>query len=251
MLEALGDFGDTVLEHAENAMSSPWIYVLIFGLAFLDAFFPVVPSETLVITAGVFAASGDPALLVVIVSAAAGAFVGDHTSYLIGRTAGVRVRRRFLGGKRAGAAFTWASNALTQRGGLILVVARYIPGGRTAVTLTCGTLNYPLRKFSFFDMFAAISWGIYSGLIGYFGGRAFEDDPLRGLLLGLGIALGITVIVEIVRHVINRRRGPVSLFEEDNDDGGSGDAGAEEVEVDEAEVAEEAARLAEDPTETR
>ncbi|WP_205857005.1 DedA family protein, partial [Phytoactinopolyspora endophytica] len=206
MLEALSEFGDTILEYAEDAMSSPWIYALIFALALLDAFFPVVPGETLVITAGVFAASGEPSLLLVIVAAALGAFLGDHTSYAIGRTAGARLRSRFLGGKRAEAAFTWASEALIRRGGLILVVARYIPGGRTAVTLTCGTVGYPLRKFSFFDMIAALSWGIYSGLIGYFGGMAFEDDPLRGLILGLGIALGITAIVEIVRHVVNRRR---------------------------------------------
>ncbi|NED98384.1 DedA family protein [Phytoactinopolyspora alkaliphila] len=206
MLEELGEFADAILAVAEDAMSSPWIYALIFGFAMLDAFFPVVPGETLVITAGVFAASGEPSLLWVIVAAAVGAFVGDHVSYAIGRTAGVRLRNRFLGGKRATTAIAWATDALERRGGLILVVARYIPGGRTAVTLTCGTVHYPLRKFSLFDLFAGLSWGAYSGLIGYFGGKAFEEDPLRGLLLGLGIALGITVLVELIRHVINRRR---------------------------------------------
>ena len=41
----------------EQAMSSPWLYAALFGLALLDGFFPVVPAETAVITAGVFAAS--------------------------------------------------------------------------------------------------------------------------------------------------------------------------------------------------
>lgn len=207
MLDVLGEFADSIMELAQDAMSSPWIYALILGLAFLDAFFPIVPSETLVITGGVFAAStGEPSLLLVIVTAAVGAFIGDHVSYLIGRTAGGRVRDRLTKGKRSGKAFAWASDALEQRGGLILVVARYIPGGRTAVTLTCGMLAYPLRKFSFFDMFAALSWAIYSTLIGYFGGKAFEDSPIKGLILGLSIALGITIAVEIARHVIGRRR---------------------------------------------
>ncbi|WP_408619515.1 DedA family protein, partial [Jiangella endophytica] len=89
------------------------------------------------------------------------------------------------------------------------VVARYIPGGRTAVTLTAGTVEYPLRKFTFYDAIAALSWGAYSGMIGYVGGHAFEDNPLLGLGVGLGIALSITGLVELIRHRIavrNKRR---------------------------------------------
>lgn len=201
---------DAIIEAARDVMGSPWVYVVLFAISAIDGFFPAVPSETLVITAGVFAAAdGVPNLLFVILAAAAGAFVGDHISYFIGRTAGTRVRHRIEGGKRSGAMFAWAGRQLEERGGVILIVARYIPGGRTAVTLTCGTVEYPLRKFSFFDAIAALSWGIYSGMIGYVGGHAFEDNPLLGLGVGLGIALSITGLVELIRHRIgvrNRRR---------------------------------------------
>lgn len=187
-------------------MSSPWVYAALFAIAAIDAFFPVVPSETLVISAGVFAASqGEPSLVLVIAAAAAGAFVGDHISYTIGRFGGTRLRDRSKPGSKSRAAFDWAAATLERRGGLILVVARYIPGGRTAATLTAGTTRFPLRRFSFFDAIAALSWGIYSGFIGYLGGRAFEDDPFRGLITGLGIAIGITVIVELVRHRLRKR----------------------------------------------
>ncbi|MFD0788708.1 DedA family protein, partial [Micromonospora azadirachtae] len=91
------------------------------------------------------------------------------------------------------------------RGGLILTVARYVPGGRTAVTLTMGAVGYPRRRFLAFDALAAGSWGLYSALVGYLGGLAFEQDPVRGLLLGLGLALNVTVVVEGVRLL--RRRG--------------------------------------------
>ncbi|MEV8637702.1 DedA family protein [Streptosporangium sp. NPDC051023] len=191
-----------ILDAVHQAMSSPWIYLALFALAMLDGFFPVVPAETSVITAGVFAAStGAPNLALVIVVAALGAFVGDHVSYAIGRTTNNRLRN----GKRSGKAIAWAEQALTQRGGLVLVVARYIPAGRTACTLTMGAVAYPRRSFAFFDAIAALSWGVYSGLIGYVGGAAFENDPIKGLLLGLGIALSITALVEVVRHVRRRR----------------------------------------------
>lgn len=63
-----GDLLDLVRE----AVTSPWVYVLILALATIDAFLPAVPSESAVITAGVFAASGQPDLLVVIAAAAGG-----------------------------------------------------------------------------------------------------------------------------------------------------------------------------------
>ncbi|TDE51168.1 DedA family protein [Nonomuraea mesophila] len=186
-----------ILDLVQQAMASPWLYAVLFGLALLDGFFPIVPAETAVITAGVFAASGETNLALVIVVAALGAFAGDHVSYLIGKTSGGRLRNK--------KAFVWARGALEERGGLVLIVARYIPGGRTATTLTMGAVRHPLRSFTFFDAIAASSWGVYSGLIGFFGGMAFENDPIKGLLLGLGIAVSVTAIVEGVRWIRKRR----------------------------------------------
>ncbi|MEV0167932.1 DedA family protein [Nonomuraea fuscirosea] len=194
-----------ILDLVEQVMSSPWLYVALFALALLDGFFPIVPAETSVITAGVFAATGETNLALVIVVAALGAFAGDHISYLIGNRSAGRLRDK--------KAFIWARGALAERGGLVLVVARYIPGGRTATTLTMGAVRHPLRSFTFFDAIAAGSWAVYSGLIGFFGGMAFENDPIKGLLLGLGIALSVTAVVEIVRWV-RKRRGAIQVSPE-------------------------------------
>lgn len=201
---------DAIVDLAQDAVASPWVYVALFAFAAVDAFLPMVPSESLVITAGVFAATdGTPLLWAVILTAAAGAFVGDHVSYGIGRFAGVRVLARARRGGRARAAFAWAEQALARRGGLVLVIARYIPGGRTAATLTMGIVAFPLRRFSLFDALAALSWGAYSALVGYVGGSAFEESPLKALALGFAIAIAVTGIVELVR-LVHRRRGRVA-----------------------------------------
>ena len=42
------------------------------------------------------------------------------------------------------------------------------------------------------------------GLVGYIGGHAFEDNPLKGLLLGIGIAAVVTLAAELVRHLRTR-----------------------------------------------
>ncbi|MFC0625691.1 DedA family protein [Kribbella deserti] len=204
---------DAILALAHDLMSSWWIYLALFGFAMLDGFFPAVPSETLVVTAGVFAALGEPDLYGVIAVAAAGAFLGDHISYFIGRGAGARVVARFKPGSKKSAMFEWSHNALAERGGLVLVVARYIPGGRTAVTLTMGTVRYPLRKFSLYATLAAVSWGVYGALVGFIGGKAFEENPLAGVALGIGLALAVTVVVEVVRHQLRKRRTTVEADE--------------------------------------
>lgn len=198
----------------DTAVTSPWFYLVLFAVAAIDGFFPVVPSESLVITAGVYAASGEPELVPVVVLAALGAFTGDPVSFLVGRRAGGRLVREARPGTRRHAAFGWARRTRAERGGLILVVARYVPGGRTAVTVTMGAVGYRLRSFSLFAAVAAVSWGVYGALLGYVGGVAFEDDPLKGVAVGLGLALSVTVVVEGVRFVRHRRargvaEGPV------------------------------------------
>ncbi len=174
-------------------------------VAAVDGFFPVVPSESLVVTAGVFAAAGDQSLALIIAAGALGAFTGDHISYLVGRLAGDRLTGRLRPGTRKFATLEWARKVLAERGGTVIVVGRYVPGGRTAVTLTAGAVRYPLSSFSLFDGIAAASWATYAGLVGYLGGAAFEDEPLKGVVLGLGLALSVAGATELVRHARRRR----------------------------------------------
>ncbi|MGH3488414.1 MAG: DedA family protein [Actinopolymorphaceae bacterium] len=200
-----------ILELVHDVMNSPWIYLAVFVLATLDGFLPAFPSESVVIAAGAFAASGAPNLWFLIVIAALGAFAGDHTSYFLGRMAGRPLLARTRPGSRRWRAFAWASAALDRRGGLVLVVARYVPGGRTATTLTMGTVGFPLRTFTRFDAVAALSWATYSACVGYLGGLAFEKEPIKGVLLGIGLAISVTVVVEAGRYLVSRRTRRVTL----------------------------------------
>ena len=195
---------DAIVALIEGALSSPWGLLALAAVAAVDGFFPVVPSESLVVTAGVFAASGDQTVALVIAAAALGAFTGDHVSYAVGRLAGDRLTGRLRAGTRRAAAYGWARSILAERGGTVIVVARYVPGGRTAVTLTAGAVHHPLSSFTLFDGIAAASWATYAALVGYLGGAALEDEPLKGVLLGLGLALSVACAIELVRHA--RRR---------------------------------------------
>ena len=185
--------------------ASGWAYAIVFALSYLDAIVPVVPSETAVITAGVVAATGDLSLAIVLPAAAAGAFLGDNTAYLIGRRFGVRINERFFSGEKARKRIEWAQKQLEERGGELIAVGRFIPGGRTAVTLSAGTLRYPWRRFVVFDAASAIGWATYASMLGYLGGSAFEKSTWKALVLALGIAFAVAAGIELVRWLLKRR----------------------------------------------
>jgi membrane-associated protein len=192
---------DTLTQHVSG---SPWTYAFLFALAALDVVFPLVPSETSVILAGVLAASGDLILWFVILAAAAGAILGDNTAFVIGRSAGHRIVNRFFTGDRR-KRIDWAEEQVQERGGYLILIGRFIPGGRTAVTLACGLLEMRWHRFIRYDVVAAALWASYGALLGYFGGKAFEESPLKGFLVAFAIALAITGGVELFRWL--KRRG--------------------------------------------
>ena len=187
----------------DTISGSEWSYAIVFGVALLDAFFPLVPSETTVIAAGVLAAHGDLRIELVLISAAAGAIVGDNVTFWLGKTLGERVAEKIFRGPRR-RHLDRAHKMVEERGGYLVVIARFIPAGRTAVTFACGSLDWAWIRFIKFDVVAGVIWGSYASLLGYFGGKTFEDSPFKGFLVAFAVAIGITCGVEVVRWIRKR-----------------------------------------------
>jgi membrane-associated protein len=185
----------------------PQAYLILFGLCAGDAILPALPSESAVILAGVLSVVGDLTLAWVVAVAAAGAFVGDNASYAIGRFVGHPVRERFFDGERGKKAIEWARTQLDRRGGTLVLVARFVPGGRTATTFTCGLTHFSWPTFAAFSFLAAVGWALYGALLGYFGGRMFEERPWLALLIALGIAFTVAGGAEAWRRLRRRASG--------------------------------------------
>jgi membrane protein DedA with SNARE-associated domain len=181
---------------------SNWTYALLFAICVGDAVFPAFPSETAAIVCGIQAARGQLSLELVLALAAAGAFVGDNLSYVIGRWFGRPMQRRFFSGDKARKRLEWADGFLRDRGSYVLVVARFIPGGRTATTFAAGLVRLSwLRRFGPPIFVAAVLWSAYAVLLGYFGGRIFRDKPIYALLVAFGVAALITLTIDGARHL--------------------------------------------------
>ena len=184
---------------------SPWTYAVILVVAALDAVLPLVPSETAVISAGVLAGAGDLNLGFVIAAGAAGAFAGDSSAYWLGRRFDRRLERRLFRSAKGVERRAWAEGALSRYGGPLIFGARFLPGGRTATTVTAGLLRMRWARFAAFAAAAGVAWASYAALLGYLGGRAFEN-PLWGLVVGFGVAAATFFTVEVVRRARARSR---------------------------------------------
>lgn len=186
-------------------VSSVISYAIAVIIPALDAIVPVLPSETVIIALGVATAgSTDPRIALLVTCAAVGAFLGDNLSYLLGRRFGPDVERRFFVSAKGARRRAWAERSLRRFGMPLIIVCRFFPGGRTAVTLCCGVIGYARRRFVIATAVAGATWAAYSFFLGRIGGQAFADQPWIGFAAALGATIAISGLIEAARRIRSR-----------------------------------------------
>ncbi|MGI6878148.1 DedA family protein [Microbacterium sp. gxy059] len=198
---------DLLIDAVLSLAGSPVIFLVVFAFALLDGFFPPVPSETVLVGATAIGLStGHPEWALLGVVAAAGAFTGDNLTYAIGRGVGTR-RFRWMRSERGRRAISLAERGLARGGASAILIARYIPIGRTAVNLTAGATRYPRARFVLLSLIAAVSWSAYSVGIGALAGAWLGDHPLIGAGVGIVAAIVLGLVADRIIAAVRTRRG--------------------------------------------
>ena len=203
---------DSVAAFVQAQAASPWVLVLVLVLAAADAFVPPVPSETVLIPLAALSVAADgPPLVLLGLAAGVGAVVGDTAVFALGRRWGparLAGLRRWSLLRRA---LDVAARTLVHRGGLVVVLARYVPAGRVAVGLTAGATGYPGRRFAGFAVLAALSWSTWCVGVGALAGRWMEGNPLLGAAAGLGVAVVLGLAADRAGRSVLGRARPFAL----------------------------------------
>lgn len=197
----ISDFTDSLFDLSGNW----WFLGVIFVIAFFDSVIPIVPSETCVIMGGIAASQGEYSVLLVIALGALGAFLGDNTAYQIGAQAGPWFERRAARKAKTRKRLEWAQEQIAERGGLLLITARFIPGGRTALTISSGITRQSRAWFVGWITVAVMIWATYAAMLGFIGGKAAKDNHTAAFMIAFGSALAVNVVIELVRHVRKKR----------------------------------------------
>ncbi len=180
---------------------SLWAYPAMIGAVSLDSVLPVAPGEAAVVTGGVLAADGELSIFGVFAASMLGGILGDNISYGLGVLLGRPAERRLFSSDRSRGRLAWARRQLRERGGVIIVAARFVPGGRTATTFSAGTLEMPWRRFFAIDAAAAALWAAYASLLGYFGGNAFTESLWKPLVAATIVGLTVATLAELARRM--------------------------------------------------
>jgi membrane protein DedA with SNARE-associated domain len=200
-IESMVDLLGRMTDALHSMIDSPWLWVVVFAVAGLDALLPFMPSETTVVIVGVLIAPDLALLPMLILVAATGAWAGDCLAYTFGRYSGPKVIARMTRSEKGRHRHEWAKTLLRRHGNILIIAGRYIPGVRAVTMLTAGALRYPTRQFLVTDAVGAGVWATQAALIGALGGAAFKDNPVMGMLLALGLGLVLATLIEVIRRL--------------------------------------------------
>lgn len=173
------------------------------------------PGDSLLVTAGIFAASGHLNLLLLLSVVSLCAVLGDQVGYVIGRGAGNALYRKkdsFFFRKKH---LARAHDFYKKYGGKTIVLARFVPIIRTFAPAVAGAARMNYRRFVFFNVFGGILWVWSMVLIGYFLGSAIPgvSEHIETVIV---IVITLSVLPGIIEWLRHRDR-PRDTAESTND----------------------------------
>ncbi len=168
----------------------------------------VLPGDTLLITAGLWAADthghhAHPNIILLVVCAAIGALAGAQVGYVLGRRVGAPLfqrpdsrlfKRRYV--DRAEEIFKRYGE------GKAVVIARFVPGIRTLMNPLAGILEMPVRSFTFWQVSGGLVWSVGVTLAAYAVGQSIHN--LDHYLIPIAVAVAVISLIPVA---VELRRG--------------------------------------------
>lgn len=148
------------------------IYVILFLVIFIETglvAMPFLPGDSLLFTAGLFAASGDLNLSALLILLFVAAVLGDNCNYWIGRKIGLKVFTiKFRGRQLVNEKYLVQTESFFEKNGVkAIIMARFVPFVRTFAPFAAGIGRMDYRKFLLFDLLGGFLWIFSLTIAGY------------------------------------------------------------------------------------
>ncbi len=179
------------------------LLVIVFAeTGLLIGFF--LPGDSLLVTAGVFAAAGHLDVWAILLGVSAAAVIGDQVGYFIGLRTGPRIftREDSLLFKRA---HLMRAHAFYEKhGGKTIILARFIPVIRTFAPVVAGVGEMEYRRFVTYNVAGGVLWVWSTTLLGYSLGRVVPDID-RHIHLVIVVVIFLSILPGIIEFFRARR----------------------------------------------
>ena len=133
------------------------------------------PGDSLLVTAGLFAAKGDLNVVWLNLLLIPMAIIGDALSYFIGARSGPALFNKPDAKLLKPKYMQAAKEFYEKHGGKAIIIARFMPIVRTFVPVVAGAAKMPYKRFATFNIAGGVSWVASMTLIGYFIGQVVPN----------------------------------------------------------------------------
>jgi membrane-associated protein len=195
------------------------IYVILFLVIFIETglvAMPFLPGDSLLFTAGLFAASGDLNLSALLILLFIAAVLGDNCNYWIGRKVGLRVFTiKFKGRQLVNEKYLVQTEAFFEKNGVkAIIMARFVPFVRTFAPFAAGIGKMDYRKFMLFDLLGGFLWIFSLTLAGYLLGEVeWIREHIDIVCLGI---IFISILPMLVNFISSRLKKDDKLIDDKN-----------------------------------
>jgi membrane protein DedA with SNARE-associated domain len=189
----------------------PWItqygYIGIFSLLMLGIIGLPIPDETLLASVGFLISKEHLDFIPAVLAAFLGSICGISISYIIGRTGGFYLIKKYghwirLNEEKLNCAQHWFHRA----GKWSLILGYFLPGIRHLTALVAGATKLEYPAFALFAYLGGFIWTLSFISLGYFFTEkwaAISEHIQRNLLIGTGIILIITIAYFLIQKLRN------------------------------------------------
>jgi membrane-associated protein len=167
------------------------------------------PGDSLLVTAGIFAAAGTLNIFWLLLPVTLCAIAGDQLGYWIGRNLGQRLYQRedsrFFKRRHLESAHAFYE----KHGGMTIVMARFVPIIRTFCPPVAGAARMSYPRYLTYDIFGGLLWVWGMILTGYFLGRAVPhiDKQIHWVI---AVVIVLSLIPVVLQALKARRAGGIS-----------------------------------------
>ncbi len=164
------------------------------------------PGDSLLVTAGLFAAKGDLDIVWLNLALIVAAIVGDAVGYWIGWKAGKALYSRPNSFFFRREHLIKTHEFYEKHGGKTIIIARFMPIVRTFAPTVAGAAEMTYKQFAVYNVIGAIGWVTSMTLTGYFLGQMFGAALERNIHILVAVVIFLSLLPALIAWLNERRK---------------------------------------------
>jgi membrane-associated protein len=187
------------------------IYIVLFLVIFIETglvIMPILPGDSLLFMAGMFAAKGQLSLAALLLLLFIAAVLGDNVNYWIGRRLGLGVFKWKIRGRQlVKESYLDKTHQFFEKNGTkAIIMARFVPIVRTFTPFAAGIGKMSYRRFVLFDILGGFLWIFSLTLAGYFLGNVkWIGENIELVCLGIIFISVLPMVVAFLKAKFGKK----------------------------------------------